>query len=150
MPHLAPIEKKGLLMISIILLVGFVVQWMQPHFLQEELYNYSVEDSVFTALSADTIAVESPVLKTPESSPKAKTGIKKTHPLKLKINVNTASAKELEKLPRIGPATARNIILYRQENGHFKTIEELQKVKRIGPKTLLKIKPYIVLSDSLP
>ena len=61
------------------------------------------------------------------------------------ININSAGQKELEKLPRIGPATAKNILKYREENGSFKTIDEILKVKRIGPKTLELIKPYITI-----
>lgn len=52
------------------------------------------------------------------------------------ININTASAKELENLNRVGPKTAQKIINYRTENGRFKSIEALKKVNGIGPKTI--------------
>ena len=63
------------------------------------------------------------------------------------ININTASQKELERLPRIGPATAKNIIEFRELNGPFKSFSDIKKVKRIGPKTLEKIKPFITFAD---
>ena len=62
-----------------------------------------------------------------------------------KININTASAKELESLKGIGPATAKNIISYREEYGGFSTIEEIMNVKRIGEKTFLKIQDFITV-----
>jgi comEA protein len=60
-----------------------------------------------------------------------------------KININSASADELETLPKIGPATAENIIKYRNEHGRFKDVDALTDVKRIGPKTLDAIREMI-------
>ena len=62
-----------------------------------------------------------------------------------KININTANAKELESLKGIGPATAKNIISYREEYGGFSTIEEIMNVKRIGEKTFAKIQDWITV-----
>ena len=57
-----------------------------------------------------------------------------------KININTATEEELESLKGIGPATAKNIISYREEYGGFSSIEEIKNVKRIGDKIFEKIK----------
>jgi len=51
------------------------------------------------------------------------------------ININTATAAELETLPRVGPTMAQRIIEYRESNGPFKTIEEIQDVQGIGTAT---------------
>jgi competence protein ComEA len=59
------------------------------------------------------------------------------------ININTASAKELEALPNIGPARAQKIIEYRETHGPFTSIEEITKVNTIGPKIFESIKDLI-------
>jgi competence protein ComEA len=48
------------------------------------------------------------------------------------VNINTATVDELDKLPGIGPTTARNIIEYRQANGPFQKPEDIMKVRGIG------------------
>lgn len=63
------------------------------------------------------------------------------------ININTATQTELETLPGIGPVTAEKIIVYRQTNGAFATIEDIQKVSGIGPATFEKIQELITTSD---
>jgi competence protein ComEA len=65
-----------------------------------------------------------------------------------KVNINTATSEELEKLPRIGPAFAQRIIDYRKANGNFKNIEEIQKVKGIGPATYAGMKNQITVGGS--
>jgi competence protein ComEA len=59
------------------------------------------------------------------------------------VNINTASAAELESLPKIGPATAQKIIAYREEHGGFTSIEELSKVPGIGEKTFEDLRNLI-------
>lgn len=62
-----------------------------------------------------------------------------------KININTATAAELETLPRIGPTMAQRIVDYREANGPFKTIEDIQNVPGIGPTTFAGIKDLITV-----
>ena len=62
------------------------------------------------------------------------------------VNLNTATASQLEALPGIGAKTALRIVEYRQKNGGFKKIEELMNVKGIGEKTFLKLKPQLTVS----
>ncbi|MEA3459697.1 MAG: helix-hairpin-helix domain-containing protein, partial [Chloroflexota bacterium] len=62
-----------------------------------------------------------------------------------KVNINTATAEELETLPGIGPAFAQRIIEYRQEKGPFASIEDIEKVKGIGEATFEKLRDLITV-----
>ena len=62
-----------------------------------------------------------------------------------KININTASEEELDKLPEIGPVKAQAIVEHRKANGLFKSVEDIEKVKGIKEGTFAKIKDYIVV-----
>ena len=57
------------------------------------------------------------------------------------ININTATAIELEQLAGVGPSTAKAIIAFREKNGSFKTVEDLLNVRGIGPAKLSEILP---------
>ena len=59
------------------------------------------------------------------------------------ININRATAKELDKLPGIGPVIASRIVEYRTLNGFFQSIDDLKKVQGIGASTLEKFKSKI-------
>jgi len=61
------------------------------------------------------------------------------------VNLNSASATQLQTLPGVGASTAQRILEYRQKNGPFKKIEELMNVKGIGEKSFLKLKPLITI-----
>jgi competence protein ComEA len=62
-----------------------------------------------------------------------------------KINLNTATLEELQKLPRIGAKVAQRIIDYRKQNGNFKKIEEIMKVRGIGEKTFARMKDLLTV-----
>lgn len=59
------------------------------------------------------------------------------------IDINTATAIELDRLPGIGPALAGRIVAYRETNGRFATIADIQRVKGIGKKKYESIKNLI-------
>lgn len=52
------------------------------------------------------------------------------------LNLNTATAEQLDGLPGIGPATAEAIVAWRKEHGRFKTVDDLLNVRGIGPAKL--------------
>ena len=59
------------------------------------------------------------------------------------LNINTASAEELQTLPNIGVQVAQRIVDYRTQHGKFANVDALQKVKGIGAKTLEKLRPLV-------
>lgn len=61
------------------------------------------------------------------------------------VNVNTATAEDLERLPGVGPVLARRIVEFREARGLFRRMEDLLEVGGIGPKTLRRLAPMLRL-----
>jgi competence protein ComEA len=78
----------------------------------------------------------------PRNTPTAKATGEKADSLSGMIDVNTATAAELRKLPGIGPKLSQAIIDER-ERAPFKSVDDLRRVHGIGAKTLDKLRPYI-------
>lgn len=62
-----------------------------------------------------------------------------------KINLNTASAAELDALPSIGPVIAERILSFRQQKGRFTSVAQLQDVEGIGPKKYEGVKDLVTV-----
>lgn len=69
-----------------------------------------------------------------------------SEPAKKVVNINTASAVELTRLPRVGDKLAQRIATHRQEHGAFRRVEDLMEVKGIGEKMFQGLKPYLAVS----
>lgn len=153
----------GALLISIVV-GGAILLWRENYWkpgLEDRIGSYEerisdLEDEIDNIESTNTAAESTPVetptpaaesgevagAEAPAATPKKSTTTKSVAPVG-KINLNTASASQLDALPGIGPAYAGRIIDYRDANGGFKSIEEVQNVKGIGPKTFDKMKEMI-------
>jgi len=64
------------------------------------------------------------------------------------IDLNTATAAELEQLPGVGPGTASQIIRFREQSGPIRRPEDLLAIPRITRRALDRIRPYIVVGDN--
>ena len=64
-----------------------------------------------------------------------------THP----INLNTATIEQLEKLPGVGPNTAKAIVDFRNHSGAFQRVEDLLAIKGISKSKLEKLRPYVTV-----
>lgn len=113
--------------------------------------NPTIESPTIESPTIESFSTESPTIEssttesfTKESSATGSSS-SKSEKITTKININTASVEELQTLKGIGPATAKSIILYREEYGAFSAIEEIMNVKRIGEKTFAKIKERITV-----
>ena len=65
------------------------------------------------------------------------------------VNINSATQSELEMLQGIGPAKARAIIEYREQNGSFNSINDLRKVKGIGSETINQLGDNITVGGNV-
>lgn len=63
----------------------------------------------------------------------------------VRTNINTATAEQLQRLPRIGPAIAGRIVEHRRTHGPFRSPEQITEVRGIGEKTLEKLRPWIYI-----
>ena len=142
--YLTKSEQRALLLVSLIIISAILFEWLKPHQIHTKIYDYSLQDSLFKALSSpqrQKSAEKQDILQAAASSSKQK----KIRPVlrPKSININTANKDELTRLPRIGPKIADRIISYRKTNGPFKNIEEIKNVKGIGSKTFERLAPYI-------
>src|SRR5438552_8899398 len=62
------------------------------------------------------------------------------------VNLNTATALELQQVPGIGPSTADKILKMRKSYGAFKAVDDLRAIKGIGPKRLEKMRKYLTVA----
>ena len=61
------------------------------------------------------------------------------------VNINTATAAELQQVPGIGPATAKNIVEMRKSYGAFQRVDDLLAIRGIGRKRLVKMRKYLTV-----
>jgi competence protein ComEA len=61
------------------------------------------------------------------------------------VNLNTATAEQLDTLPGVGPVTAQKILEWRAAHGAFSSVDELMEVDGIGEKTLADLAPHVTL-----
>jgi comEA protein len=120
-------ERAVLLFLVLVLAAGIVVSLVRRQRQRRDL------DTVRIALVADSTAATTPDTA---SGDRASTHL---------VDINTASAAELDQLPGIGPAYAQNILDYRKRIGRFTSVEQLLNVPGIGPKRLAAIRDLVTV-----
>lgn len=66
----------------------------------------------------------------------------------VRMNLNRATAAQLERLPRVGPVISKRITTYRKKQGPFKEVGHLQRVNGIGPKTMERLAPLLFVAPA--
>lgn len=91
-----------------------------------------------------TIPLGSGISIAPDSHPRRRLAIATVLPSSIDLDV--ASATDIERLPRIGPALAARIVANRDSLGPFGSLEEFQRVRGVGPALARAIAPYVTFS----
>ena len=71
-------------------------------------------------------------------------------PVRVLVNINTATAEELETVTGIGPVLAQSILDYRAEHGDFESVDELMNVRGIGSAKLDAMRDEITTGGDAP
>jgi len=102
---------------------------------------------------AEKAAAKAPAVQAPQAetvaqaSPTAK-GSQAAQAAKGTVNINSANAGELARLPRVGAKLADRIVSHRGQHGPFKRVEDLMEVKGVGEKMFASLKPYLSTSGT--
>ncbi len=147
-------ESNVILFLLTAFLVGLVVNYIKETKNSQEFleFDYKYQDSLFNAAVGNVEVgdtTEKNVERRVDSKHElldfrsAKKELKNEKKLTEIINLNSATAAQLMKLPGIGEKTAANIIEYRNKIGGFKNIDDLLNVKGIGKAKLQKIKSFV-------
>jgi competence protein ComEA len=97
---------------------------------------------VLTAFCLLAVLAGSAAAQQPAPASKAETRASKPATV---VNINTATAAELQELPGVGAKTAARIVDYRTKKGPFRKIEELMNVQGVGEKSFLKLRPQLTV-----
>jgi comEA protein len=73
------------------------------------------------------------------------TAAKKIPPPLHSVDLNSATEKELEQLPGVGPTTAKAIVEFRAKSGRFHRVDDLLVIRGISESKLKKIRPYVII-----
>jgi competence ComEA-like helix-hairpin-helix protein len=68
-------------------------------------------------------------------------------PVSGRVNLNTASAEQLRRLPGIGTTKAQRIITWRRAHGRFLRVKDLRRVRGFGRKTVVRLEPYLTVRE---
>lgn len=123
-------EKTVLIFLCICFLIGVGISLIRHRLEQKHIQAITIQKPI-TQLTNDS------VIRNESDSSESN----------ILININTASSKELDALPGIGPALAQRIIDYRQKTGSFKSKEDILKVSGIGAKKFAALKDKITINQ---
>ncbi len=148
---LTPHELRAVALLSALVTLGAALTWLDAR-----------HPRILTLTLGDSLALGAPDFIPPEGSetapraaPMASADVatrpataapgaeKSAFGLDGRLDLNRASADELEGLPGIGPKTAERILEDRKAHGPFRKTSDLGRVKGIGPKTLERLRPHV-------
>ena len=155
-------ESTAILVLAALFLTGLSVQYVQRQAQPFPEATYAETDRLFAQAALRPAAPESTsvlISSGPVSAVQpggTTTGARAARPpedvprvalVGERVNLNRATAAELETLPRIGPKIAGRILAYRAAHGPFKRVQDLTDVRGIGEKTLARLEPLVTVGE---
>ncbi|MEZ4698099.1 MAG: helix-hairpin-helix domain-containing protein [Rhodothermales bacterium] len=141
-------ETRALLTLGTFMFVGFTVQNIRVNSLGPPLLPPAAGDVALAAPSAQKVVEQlaeqlaEPLAVTVDAVPTTE------RPDAVRVDINSATALQLQALPGIGPAMATRIIEWRNGRGRFESVSDLQRVRGIGPKTVAKLSAMAFVGES--
>ena len=140
-------EQIILFLLCGVLIVGIVIRYLDSKD-PDSIPDFEVRKNAVEVPPPEEKAEVSPVTslthrQSPVEVPSPKEDVPQVREL---IDINSATAKEFERLHGIGPQIAGRIVAYREKNGAFKRVDDITKVRGIGPKTLERLRPHLKMS----
>jgi competence protein ComEA len=123
-------EQRVILFLAATFLIGAGIRLYQETFPSQQKFDYRSADSTFASLS------ESLRADTTENMDRTDDQL---------ININSATKDKLMSLPGIGSVIAERIILFREDEGPFTSIDDLRKVKGVSTKKFQQLKARVTV-----
>lgn len=132
-------EAFALMVVGAVYLAGLAVQYVQEQALTvPDSFYADVDHALKAAERADSAGTDARPVSGSENGTTAP----------IRLDLNTATAAELERLPRIGPKLAARIVAFRSEHGPFRRVSDLMRVDGIGEKTYARLQPALFIGRS--
>jgi comEA protein len=152
--NFTPTEKRAVITLVVVICGAGIIQLFRPLVVRSSFYDYAPADTIFQRISRKGPDINyDPGATHNNGSGPSRSAVKslssaavhndKKPPEPGSVDINRASAGELERLPHIGPALAQRIVAYRNRQGRFKSLQDLKRVKGLGEKTIRVIAPYL-------
>lgn len=153
-------ESAAILVLAALFLLGLSVQYLQRQAQPFSEATYAEVDRLFEAATAHPALPESTAVPVPAGTAIGTTAgvappdgtvvreeVSAPAGASGRVNLNQATADQLQRLPRIGPKLAARILAYREAHGPFERAQDLTAVRGIGDKTLAGLEPLVYAGE---